>query len=407
MSNIFSLRKPDKADDNIESESIDSTVTINEWGWNKAKTMNGSITGLKVCLQQIFQDYKRKVISDEQEQIRIKQPYMVKLQERKGDNEIYQNRLEKIDNVELPDLRNRISGLQEDIIEIKKNPEDITGVKRSNVGFYIGLVILSFITIYLFVFYSSASYSAFFKEFELSNAGVASSIFDAQALSKAFVGGVFQGILILTLPFLFLGLGYIIDELNNRKEKLKVAKIGAIISVTFIFDGILAYVIESKVYAIERQNDIFTGQKAEFTISYALTSVEFWLIIFAGFVAYIIWGLVFSFVMEAYENMDRVHVAVRAKRQEIDQVNAKIEEKKEEKSKLEYKMGENKREMEKLNEILNQTNIIDFKQLENRLVQFFDGWLEWMNANKNKELKLQEAHEIVNVFISKNVRVIK
>lgn len=402
--NIFKLRKPDVGEDEVQSESIDSTMPINEWGWNKAKAMNGSITGLKVCLQQIFQDYKRKVRNDKAEQEKAKQPYLVKLKERKGDIEIYQNRLEKINNEEIPELNSKISGLQEDIIDIKSNPEDITGVKRSNVGFYIGLVILAFITIYLFVFYSSASYSAFFKVFEPSSAGVVSSIFDAQALSKAFSGGVFQGILILTLPFLFLGLGYIIDELNNRKGKLKVLKIGAIISVTFLFDAILAYVIEQKIYNLQQQGSF--EAMPDFTISYALTSVEFWLIIFAGFVAYIIWGLIFSFVMEAYENMDKVHVAVRAKEQEISQLEAKIEVKKEEKSKLDYKIGENKREIEKLNEILNQTDIIDFKQLENRLVQFFDGWLEWMNANKKKEPKLEEAHEVVNIFITNNVKVV-
>lgn len=403
--NIFSLRKSENIENEVQTESIDSSMPINEWGWTKAKSMNGSITGLKVCLQQIFQDYRRKVRNDKAEQEKAKQPYLVKLQERKGDIEIYQNRLEKINKEELPELNDKIAGLQEDIINIKSNPEDITGVKRSNVGFYIGLTILAFITIYLFVFYSSASYSAFFKEFEPSSAGVVSAIFDAQALSKAFSGGVFQGILILTLPFLFLGLGYIIDEINNRKDKLKVAKIGAIIAVTFIFDAILAYVIEQKIYDLQQQGSF--NEMPDFTISYAVTSVEFWLIIFAGFVAYIIWGLIFSFVMEAYENMDKVLVAIRAKKQEIEQVMGKIENKKEEKSKLDYKIGENKREIEKLNEILNQTDFVDYKQLENRLVQFFDGWLEWMNANKEKEPKLVEAHEVVKIFISNNLRVVE
>jgi hypothetical protein len=45
----------------------------------------------------------------------------------------------------------------------------------------------------------------------------------------------------------------------------------------------------------------------------ALSSVSFWAIIFAGFVVYMIWGLVLDFVLDENENKDKLRVAIRAK----------------------------------------------------------------------------------------------
>ena len=67
--------------------------------------------------------------------------------------------------------------------------------------------------------------------------------------------------------------------------------------VTFLFDAILAYLIDEKIYNLNKR-----FEDPEFSLGYAIQDPSFWVIIFAGFVSYIIWGLVFDFVMkeEAY-----------------------------------------------------------------------------------------------------------
>lgn len=406
--NVFTLRNQEAdSEQKIDEQIIRNDQSLSEWGWEKASKLNGTMVGLKVCLQQIFQDYKKKMRQSEAEQEKAKTPLKVKVKEREGDILIYEAKLKKLKEELIPGLRSKISEHQSKIIDFKENPEEIIGEKTTKLGLYIGTTILIFITIYLFVFYSSASYSAFFKEFEASQITVANSIFDAQALAKAFNDGVFTGVLILTLPFLFLGLGYIIDEFRSRKDKLKAFKIGLIIFVTFIFDVILAYRIDQAIYDGRRLNSFNPEQFPEFTLSYALTSVEFWLIIFAGFVAYLIWGLVFSFVMEAYEKTDQIHTAVKAEREKIRNLQGEVTDKESEVGKLEYLIGENKREIEKLNESINHSDFIDYKELENRVMQFFDGWLEWMNANKKRETHLHEAHQIVEIFVTNNIKISK
>ena len=44
----------------------------------------------------------------------------------------------------------------------------------------------------------------------------------------------------------------------------------------------------------------------EYTISMAFQSVNFWMIIFAGFIVYLIWGFVFDFIMESHSKMDKI-----------------------------------------------------------------------------------------------------
>ena len=41
-----------------------------------------------------------------------------------------------------------------------------------------------------------------------------------------------------------------------------------------------------------------------FDMHMAITDTNFWAVIFCGFIAYIIWGLVFNLVMDAYNNLD-------------------------------------------------------------------------------------------------------
>ena len=55
----------------------------------------------------------------------------------------------------------------------------------------------------------------------------------------------------------------------------------------------------------------------DFSFVIAFTKVGFWLIIFSGFVAYVIWGLVFDFFMDAYYNLDKVKVRIDILEQKI------------------------------------------------------------------------------------------
>lgn len=379
-------------------------VTVEREGFNSAKEHNASTIGLSICLNRIYLDFKKKVSEDGVRQAELKQPYRLKLHDLKAENDGFLKKMEKIKTQEIPNCKTKIEKLRNDISDIRANPERLTGDKSGNASFYIGLTILTFLTVYLFIFYSSASYSSFFKEFTISEIGIANSIFDAQALSKAFKDGFTELMLIITIPAVFLGLGYLIHKSSEKKGIKKYLFIGSLIFVTFIFDVIIAYEICEKIYNIKKTNSF--QNIPDYSLSLAFQSINFWLIIFAGFVVYLIWGLVFDFTIEAHEKLDKIRMAIKSKENEIKVAEENIDKLNAEINALEEKENKNIGEINKLNELLDHTTIIP-KEFEQYLYHFMQGWLHWMSANLKNQTQQKECEDILTIFISTNIKPIE
>nr|WP_123812140.1 ABC transporter permease [Mangrovimonas sp. DI 80] len=345
MKKLFAL-KPESREVNLkpieDSENKkDIKLTFFESGYGASKQCEGNHLVFKACLEDVYMDYKGKCRENEKLQKELKGPYL----DEKGKQEIELKKRKTAQAlIEESMLQNeaKIEEYKDDIVEVRRNPEKygLDVDKRPKAQFYLGLIVLIPITFYLLVFYMSASFSAFFKNFE--TAELSTAIFDGKALSKAMEGGWLEGVFIATIPFAFMGLGYLIHMFQKDKNWLSYLKITTLFIVTFIFDAILAYQIEKKIYEIMK-----TPDSPPFNLKIAFSSAEFWGIIFAGFVVYIIWGLVFDFIMKEYENFDKIKVFIQTKKddiknclqnlqelqeklnpikEEISSINAKIEE---------------------------------------------------------------------------------
>ncbi len=375
-------------------------VTVERFGFNSARANNGSSIGLSICLNRIYLDHKKKVTDDTVKQSELKKPYRLKLHDYLSENEGIVKRKDKIKNEEIKGCHDKIERLKKDISDIRANPERLTGDKTGVASYYIGLAILLLLTVYLFIFYSSASYSSFFKEFSISEIGLANSIFDPQALSKAWKAGSTELILIITKPAVFLGLGYLIHKSQEKKGAKKILFIGSLIFVTFIFDVIIAYEICEKIYNIKKTNSF--QDVPDYSFKLAFQAINFWLIIFAGFVVYLIWGLVFDFTIESHEKLDKVRGAIKSKEAEIKVVEENIDNLKVEINTLEEKENKNVAEINKLKELIDHTTIIP-KEIKQYLYHFMQGWVHWMSANLHNQPKQRECEDILNVFIKNNI----
>ena len=376
------------------------SLTAVDWveeGKSKGVLHNGSHAGLQVCITKIYHNYQQLLAHDDHRQEELKKPYKVKLQEYEGKIKQYSDKISKI-REQIDGSKENIQTFKQEISDINQNPEKVAGDKVGKAGFIIGSIILLFLTIYLFIFYSSASYSAFFKQFSLDSLGVADSIFDPQALKMALKAGATELILITTIPFVFLGLGYLIHRFQEEpKWYSKAFKIGLLIVVTFIFDAILAYEITHKIYEIKKGNSFV--EMPDYTVSMAFESVNFWLIIFAGFVVYLIWGFVFDLVMQSYGKLDKVEIAKKECRKKIKSCEADIKEYNEEISKLEYLKSEQEIKGNKIREILNHSLIMDREELGSSIHKFLDGWLAFLNFSGRPEEVKVAAREIVNTYL--------
>lgn len=274
-------------------------MSIYQQAYGDSRNSNGAADVFRVCLNDVYEKFLALCRRDQEGQHRLNQPFQEEL--KRKETELNKRLTAKeIKENEVINLDSQIDEIDNSITDVRVRPEKygIDADKRPKAQFYMGILVLLPITIYLVVFYMSASYSAFFKEF--NDTQLSAAIFDANAFTKAYADGFLEGLFVTTIPFAFMGLGYLIHmfQKEGRQGRLKIS---ALFLVTFIFDLILAYQIEKKIYEFEK-----TFDSEEFGFGIALQSPEFWGIIFAGFVVYVIWGLVFDFVMMEYENLDKI-----------------------------------------------------------------------------------------------------
>lgn len=321
LKKIFTTREKDPVEEVVvKEEKKDVKLTFFESGYGSSKQASGNHKVFRACLNNVYMDYKRKCAEDEELQKKLKDPHIqekgregIELKKRQTAKAILEENIKTDEE--------KIEECEHQIVEVRENPEKYVEEvdKKPKAQFYLGLIVLIPITFYLLVFYISASYSAFFKNFE--NSELSAAIFDGKSFSKALEHGVLEAIFIATIPFAFMGLGYLIHMFQKHKNWLSYVKIGALFIITFIFDAILAYQIEMKIYDYNK-----TPDSPEFDLSIAFSKVEFWGIIFAGFVVYIIWGLVFDFIMKEYENIDKIKAFIRSKRETIVNLQKSIAE---------------------------------------------------------------------------------
>lgn len=398
--------KQETTSDVDESFHIKKPITENyeDWGFKKGHDLKGSHSGLLSCLARIREDHKQMVRKDATKQRKLKEPL---ISEREGFlEEIIQKQDERdeITNQNIPDVKKNIEKLEKDIISIKQNPNELLPDKMSKVSFIIGLLILFALSIYLFIFYSSASFSAFFKEFTLNEIGVANSIFDPQAISSAYQDGITELILIISMPFVFIGLGFLIHKFQEKKGFGKFFKIGMLILITFLFDAILAYEITEKIYNIKAENSFQDFEPYSFNL--AFQSINFWLIIFAGFVVYLIWGFVFDFTIESYDKINVVKQAINARKSEIKLYNKKLQNFVEEKNNLKSEINNLKIKCKKLKSKIDGV-IIDTAEFDKILMEFLGGWTHWMTANKKNKEEIDQANVKAKEFIDINVKTLE
>jgi uncharacterized membrane-anchored protein YhcB (DUF1043 family) len=389
-----------------ESYRIDKPETENyeKWGFKKGGHLNGSHSGLLSCLARIREDHKRMVRQDAIKQQELKEPLITLRDTYLEEIEHKQEEATDISKEKIPNLKNKIEVLEKEVIAIKRNPEEIMPDKMSRVSFFIGLLILLALSIYLFIFYSSASFSAFFKEFTLNEIGVANSIFDPQAISRAYQDGITELILIISMPFVFIGLGFLIHKFQEKKGIGKFFKIALLIIITFVFDAILAYEITEKIYTLKEENSF---QEFEpYTFEMAFQQVNFWLIIFAGFVVYIVWGFVFDFTIDSYDKINVVKQAIKARKSEIKLYQEQLARFDEQINSLKSVINDLKIKCKKLKGKIDGV-IIDTAEFDKILHEFLGGWTHWMTANQKQKEDIDQANAKGNEFIQVNIRTLE
>lgn len=381
------------------SNSTDHEMSYHNRGFGNSKGAQGNVSNLKASLNALFQSYEKKCKEAEEEQQKLKQPYVT---EKKGKTTALNTKFEDLGKLEgqVGVYEEKCEKLKQDKINIKRHPENY-GVEvdsRASVKFWIGLSLIIPLTLYIFIFYISTSFSGFFRNFDPST-DLFGGMFYPKALSEAWEAGILEFGFIIFIPFVFFGLGYLIHMFQQKSGIVNYFKIGMLFVVTFLFDAILAYLIEEKLYDLNK-----SLTDSPFSVSYALESPGFWVIIFAGFISYIIWGLVFDFIMHEHADRDKIKIHITSFNKEIqnqqkliDKLNAQIEKIRNDINSLEVRISE-------LDSII-EGYIFPIKDYQYLASKYFEGWIYYISSNlpighEQKNNLLEQCHEVYDNHLS-------
>ncbi len=373
---------------------VNEKLTYHDDGYNTSKACQGNTQNLLISLDTIYQKFENKCKTNYNEQSLLKQPYVT---EQKGKKTALLNKTEELKRItnNINKVNGDIEKLNQDCRKVKIHPEEffVDIDKKASAKFWIGISFLLPLAAYIFVFYISTSFSAFFREF---NPGISlfQGMFDPKALSKAYEEGLLELCFILFIPFVFFALGYLIHMFQEKRGITNKLKIAALFIITFLFDAIMAYLIDEKLYDLNR-----TFNSEEFNMSIAFWSVSFWLIIFAGFVSYIVWGLVFDFVMKEHADRDKIKSFIREKKDEILEKEKVISKLAEKTKKSEDRISEIKIRISELQNIIDGCilPVMNYKALS---TEYFQGWLQYITAELALGKNEQDAKllECTNVY---------
>lgn len=354
ISNIFKTKNQQMpmAVDMAYNQNTDSkrpAETYIQYGTRICGKVTGSTTAFSAMLQKVYNAEKQRQIEDEQLQAQRKLEIRNKIDDTESAISKEKDNKAHTENA-ISVLENTKSELDEKLVEAKVKHGEVNKVAR--VKMLVGCVILIPLTLYLFLFYT-------------------------EMFAKGFKG-LMNVFTIYFAPIIFFGLGYALHFFAVQENKVKYLKIGAVLVATFVFDCILAYNIAELEYNDWAQNQL--REVPPYSISMAVADLHVWGVIFCGFVAYIIWGVVFDMTITAYENVRSNRKEIQKIENKIEDVKAKMAERKEELLRTNNKITDMENQKQKLMRSLAEDIHIDVQIIKSALSDFHAGWIQLMPA---------------------------
>lgn len=385
--------------------------TYHETGFRDSSRNMGNSQTLSVCLEAIYAKFENEEKELRHKQEELKKPYTQELLAKESEIKGFQVAIDNAnDNIKHKEDKNQgvnenIKELKFEITDLPQNPDayGVPAKKGASAKFWIGLVVLAPITVYLFMFYASVVYSAMEKQFTYED----QRWYVPDAILKASEDGFQALATVVFAPFIFIGLGYLIHMFYQKKNWLSYLKLAAVVLATLAFDVLLAFFVEKKLWELN-----VVDEEASYGFAEAIQSQEFWLIIFLGFIAYLIWGFIFDFVMEEHKEKDKVKNAIRKRNEQIvihkeniRENNAKIDELKTLIRDIKAKISKAKGRIDELRRIIDGT-IIPTKEYKLYASEYLQGWLTFINeklpiSKSEKDKLIEECIQISRQHLQK------
>lgn len=365
-------------------------VTLRDFGFQHAPSISVNPQILNESLNQVFQQFvedQRTLLSDKRNKIIEIDSAIAKL-----NNEI----AEKDKSIIV--IEDKIISVKEEIRAIREHQDVTSGV----IPLVIGSFIVILLTLYLFIFYSSTIYTVIYGVTSKTQGILNPNVF-IEALNKG--GGVIA--LLVLFPTVFLGVGFLF---HNALEKKQFGLIIIIIFFTFIADALIGYSVTKGVYQSEYSKGL---HDKEWELGFAFTDVNFYIILFLGFVVYLIWGGLLHFVLNKSKEMsepERIKSLNSVKQDflsEISDINSKITSLRNLISDLNSQKSTVENDIDKIN----SKKLVDFDGLQDYVGQFCNGLNDYITSKHKLQEDIcktitDECMGIKNIWLTSKMKTI-
>ncbi|MEG8945783.1 hypothetical protein [Rosettibacter firmus] len=393
MSSILPFFK-DQKDESLNNTNHDFFTQ----GFRDAGKVGGATSAFNISLENFYSDLISKV-ERMQYTVEAKNAEIEKQKEVIMEKiSIHTEEKKRLQEKELPEAEDQLKEATTALNEFKKDPSKFISLEKDNMFLWIYGLLSLFVAVFLYFFYTSVVYSAVFRDISITKYTLFDSIFYPKAIEEAFRKGISAFMLVIFSPFIFLGLGLVIEYVKNNKTKYyKYTWVGVAL-FTFFVDAILAYHISERIYNSKAINTY--GNVKPFTLIDALQDLNFWVIIALGFCVYLLFGKLF-----ALYNEQRMH---KNKFEQMEQylIDKKLE--------AESRVNEIKNQITNLESLVYNLNIetteitkvydkIGFSNHEIRkiITEYAIGWINYLKNGNYEESEILKIENSLENFCNK------
>lgn len=384
-------------------KKVERVKSFTDYAIQKAGLNNGDATSMKMHLKWIKDGHVVDATYNEKEHEGRKEKIHEEITSKHEEKEKLVSEKKTTLEVHIPSCNQKIDELNEEIhqtkldLEEKKLQTGYQPIKLSTYGILVGVL-----SIYLILFYASTIYASFFRNANslLATAGddivlYLDSIFD--------VKGIFTPspslIIVYLGSFLFFAIGLIPHTFEGKRRNLwkTIAIIGAL-----IVDSLLAYKIDSGIYNLK----VMAGVAEEDW--FFLTSINFYLVLAFGFLAYLVWGYMYELMIREKNKKNAETCAqlvirelkskIRSQKDEIKALKEKVIQLESQISMLVGRIENLKKDLEKA--------VLNPDLLSQCLTSFYMGWRQYLNSSPDFDVKKVECESAYKEFMETHFKQI-
>lgn len=373
-----------------QSDTLVRRVNLQSYGYEKAEHHRGNALALENLLNQIRRGYIIDVDANEEQRQKQKAELENRIVEREKSAEDVRTEMRQVTDTDIPRLEQELLQLDEEILQIRRDESEGNNrfyhLDRLKRNLYAVMTVL--LTLFIYLFYVSSFYSAFFRDL----AGELQRVTNAGGNTAGILSAVFAREAFATLdfhwagPILLFAFGAMLHIVWEFEGKQKYVGVGLLLALILGTDGLLAYFIEHKSYELKVLMGMANaGEEAWWS------APIFYLVLAMGFAASLVWsGLLHAFMQE-YGKKDIRRIAaleIRHRQNRKADIRQVLTDLKKRVILLEGSLKGLELDIARLKDD-RQTLFFSRAELEKYITDFYDGWLGYVN-NRLHNADLQE-----------------